>query len=157
MGRLPALLAVYPDARILRTHRDPVMTIPSAVSTLVHGRWTRSDHVDPREIAAMSRFGLTAMLNAAASPDAALPPGQVAEVQYLDLVADPVATIDTALEALGVTPDPRLPDRVREYLAARPQGHKGVHHYSLEEYGLDAGEIRSELAPYIEAFEITPE
>ena len=28
LSRLPALLAVYPDARILRTHRDPVKTIP---------------------------------------------------------------------------------------------------------------------------------
>ena len=47
MSRLPALLAVYPDARILRTHRDPVKTMASSVSTLVHGRWTRSDHGRP--------------------------------------------------------------------------------------------------------------
>ena len=157
MSRLPVLLAVYPDARILRTHRDPARTMPSAVSTLLHGRWTRSDHVDAADIAATSQVGLTMMLNAAASPEAALPAGQVAEVQYLRLVADPVTTIGEALAVLGVTLDPTFPDLVRQYLAARPQGHRGVHHYSLEEFGLDAATIRSQLAPYIEAFGVVAE
>lgn len=157
MSRLPALLAVYPDARILRTHRDPVKTMASSVSTLVHGRWTRSDHVDPLEVASMSGVGLTMMLNAAASPDAALPPGQVAEVQYLDLLADPAGTVAAALATLGVDTDPSLPTRIREYLAARPQGHQGVHRYSLAEFGLDPDTIRGELAPYIETFGVVPE
>src|SRR6478672_7971935 len=98
LGRLPALLAVYPDARILRTHRDPAKTMPSSVSTLVHGRWTRSDHVDPAEIASSAVFGLTMMLNGIAAPGAALPPGQVAELQYLDLLADPVDAISRAYD-----------------------------------------------------------
>lgn len=157
MSRLPVLLAVYPDARILRTHRDPAKTMPSAVSTLVHGRWTRSDHVDPLEIAATSSFGFTAMLNAAASPDAALPAGQIAEVQYVELMADPVATIERALDTLGVTPDPSFAGRVRDYLAQRPQGHQGVHRYSLEEFGLDAAAIRADLAPYLDTFRVVAE
>lgn len=157
MSRLPSLLAVYPDARILRTHRDPVKTMASSVSTLVHGRWTRSDAVDPREVAAMSGMGLTMMLNAAADPEAALPPGQIAEVQYLDLLADPANAVTTALATLGVAPDETLPGRIREYLDRRPQGHQGVHRYSLEEYGLDAATIRADLAPYIETFGVTPE
>ncbi len=157
LSRLPALLAVYPDARILRTHRDPVKTIPSSVSTLVQGRRTRSDHVDPLEVAAGSGVGLTMMLNAIAAPEAALAPGQVAEVQYLDLLADPVATIARAFDDLGVMMDPSLPDLVRGYLAARPQGHQGVHRYSLDDFGLDADTIRADLAPYIETFSVPSE
>jgi hypothetical protein len=157
MSRLPALLAVYPDARILRTHRDPVKTMASSVSTLVHGRWTRSDRVDPLEIGAMSSLGLTMMLNAAASPEAALPPGQIAEVHYLDLLADPEGTVTTALATLGVTPDESLPARIREYLTHRPQGHRGVHRYSLGEFGLDADTIRTQLAPYIDTFGVVAE
>ena len=75
LSRLPALFAVYPDARILRTHRDPAKTMPSSVSTLVHGRWTRSDDVDPMEIATTAVFGLTMMLNGIAAPEAGAPCG----------------------------------------------------------------------------------
>lgn len=157
LGRLPAVLAAYPDARILRTHRDPVKTVPSAVSTLVQGRRTRSERVDPRQVASTSTLGLSAMLNAIAAPEAALPPGRVAEVQYVDLLADPVATIGRAFAELGVTMDPTLPDRVRGYLAARPQGHQGVHRYSLEEFGLDPDTIRADLAPYLETFAVVHE
>src|SRR3954468_5011174 len=152
LARLPALFAVYPDARILRTHRDPAKTMPSSVSTLVHGRWTRSDHVDPAEIASTAVFGLTLMLNGIAAPDAALPPGQVAELQYVDLLADPIDAISRAYDTLGLTMGPDVPDRIRAYLAARPQAHAGAHRYSLAEYGLDAAAIRSDLAPYMETF-----
>ena len=157
LARLPALFAVYPDARILRTHRDPAKTMPSSVSTLVHGRWTRSDHVDPSEIATSAVFGLSLMLNGIAAPEAALPPGQVAELQYLDLLADPVAAISCAYDTLGLTMGAEVPDRIRAYLAARPQGHAGAHRYTPEEFGLDTSTIRADLAPYLEAFSVPTE
>ena len=97
LSRLGSLMAVYPDARIIRTHRDPVKTVASTVSTLAHGRYTRSDEVDTRSIAASSTFGLTMILNGIAAPEAALPEGQVAELQYLDLMADPVGAVDAGL------------------------------------------------------------
>jgi hypothetical protein len=157
LGRLPALFAAYPDARILRTHRDPAKTMPSSVSTLVHGRWTRSDHVDPAEIASSAVFGLSMMLNAIAAPDAKLPRGQIAELQYLELMRDPVEAIAAAYDELGLTMAPELPDRIRAYLAARPQGHAGAHRYSLDDYGLDAATIRADLGPYLDASAVTPE
>jgi hypothetical protein len=142
---------------VLRTHRDPVKTMPSSVSTLVHGRWTRSDHVDPTEIASTAVFGFGLMLNGIAAPDAALPPGQVAELQYVDLMRDPVAAIEQAYDTLGCTMASELPDRIRAYLAARPQGHAGAHRYSLEEYGLDAATIRADLAQYLQTFSVPAE
>jgi hypothetical protein len=148
LARLPALFAVYPDARILRTHRDPAKTMPSSVSTLVHGRWTRSDHVDARDIATSAVFGLSLMLNGIAAPGAALPP---------DLLADPVGAISRAYDTLGLTMGPDVPDRIDAYLAARPQGHAGTHRYSLAEYGLDAATIRTDLAPYLDAFAVPAE
>ena len=155
-----------PTARIVRRlprRPDPAdpprsaKTMPSSVSTLVHGRWTRSDDVDPMEIAATAVFGLTMMLNGIAAPEAALPAGQVAERQYLDLMGDPVAAIGRAYDVLGLTMGPDVPDRITAYLAAKPQGHSGAHRYSLADYGLDDTTIRTELAPYIETFGVPAE
>ena len=93
LSRLGALFGAYPDARIIRTHRDPLTTVASTVSTLAHGRWTRSDEIDTQAIVASSTFGLQMILNGIAAPEAALPEGQVAELQYLDLMHDPVAAV----------------------------------------------------------------
>jgi hypothetical protein len=97
------------------------------------------------------------MLNGIAAPDAALPASQVAELQYLDLLRDPVDAISRAYDTLGLTMEPGLADRILAYLAARPQGHAGRHRYSSAEYGLDEATVRSELAPYIDRFEVPAE
>ena len=106
----------------------------------------------------MSGLGLTMMLNGAASPDAALPPGQVAEVQYLDLLADPEGTVTTALATFGSRsrPVPARPGSASTSSAPAP-GPPGVHRYSLEEFGLDADTIRTDLAPYIDTFAVVAE
>ncbi len=157
LGRLAALLAVYPDARIIRTHRDPARTVPSTVSTVAMGRWLRSDDVDPLAIAASVTGALQMLSTASAQQRSSLPAGQVAELQYADLLRDPVATITGAYEELGIAIGPDLGDRILAYLDARPQTKHGVHRYRAEDYGLDPVRIRADFAPYIEEFGIEPE
>ena len=48
---LEALLAVYPDARVVWTHRDPLVVLPSMASLAATLYWLRSDRVDPKRIA----------------------------------------------------------------------------------------------------------
>jgi hypothetical protein len=156
LGRLPTLLAVYPDARIIRTHRDPVKTLASSLSTLAHGRWTRSDGIDPVASAPTTAMGHAMMLNGMATAGP-LPAGQVAELQYLDLMADPVAAITRAYEELGLPMAPGLPASITAYLDQRPKGRLGAHRYSLADFGLDEEEVRADLAPYVEAFDVPAE
>jgi hypothetical protein len=152
--RLSALFAVYPDARVILTHRDPVKTVTSSVSTLAAGRWVRSDDVDTEQIAASSGFGLSFMLNALVEQRSQLPAGQVADLHYLDLVGDPVAAIESAYATLGLGFDPALPEKIRSYLAARPQHKHGEHRYSATDFGLDPAEIRQAFLPYTDAFQV---
>jgi hypothetical protein len=49
---LEHLLATYPDARIVFTHRDPVKSMTSYASLTSLVRTMGSDRVDPHEIAA---------------------------------------------------------------------------------------------------------
>jgi hypothetical protein len=155
--RLAAIFAVYPDARVIHTHRDPIKTVPSAVSTIVAGRWLRSDAVDPKAIAGSIALGFSMMLNGAADPRIGLPEDQIADLHYLDLLRDPVGAITGAYESLGMPVAPELPDRIRAYLAARPQDKHGVHRYSAADFGLDVEEIRRTFLPYTEAFGVEHE
>lgn len=156
LGRLPALFAVYPDARVIRTHRDPAKTIPSMVSTLVTGRWLRSDAVDATAIAQGAGFGMDVILNAAAD-DTSSPAGQIADVHYVDLMRDPVSTIRSAYGDLGLEFAPELGPRITAYLESRPPTKYGVHRYTPGDFGLDAGAIREQFARYIEVFGVEAE
>ena len=152
VSRLPTLFAVYPDARVILTHRDPVKTVPSSVSAVAGGRWLRSDAVDAVAIGASLQFGLGYMLNALPDVVATLPAGQVAHLHYLDLLGDPVSAITGAYESLGLPVASDLADRILAYLAARPQDKHGVHQYSAEDYGLDRAKLRQDFLPYTDGF-----
>jgi hypothetical protein len=154
MGRLSTLFAVYPDARVIHTHRDPAKVVPSTVSTVANGRWLRSDAVDPKEVAATTGFGMTMMLDTtmAERTSGAVPAEQVTDLHYLDLLRDPVAAIGGAYERLGMPFTDELPARITGYLDARPQDKHGVHRYAASDFGLDADEIRQGAATYIEHY-----
>lgn len=152
LGRLPALFAVYPDARVIHTHRDPAKVVPSAVSTVATGRWLRSDAVDLADVAATTGFGMGMLLEVTAQQRAGddVPSDQVTDLHYLDLLRDPVAAIEGAYDRLGLPFADGFADRIGAYLAARPQDKHGVHRYSAVDMGLDAATIRADFAAYLE-------
>jgi hypothetical protein len=159
LTRLDALFAVYPDARVIHTHRDPVKVVPSVVSTLAAGRRVRSDHVDPAEIAAGLGFGMGFMLQSVVDQrtSGTLPECQIADLHYLDLLRDPVAAIRDAYAAVDLPFGEDMPGRVRAYLDARPQDKHGVHRYSAADYGYDVDELRATFKAYTEHFGVEAE
>ena len=156
LGRLPALFAVYPDARIILTHRDPAKTVPSMVSTVAAGRRVRSDDVDTATLTMTAGMGLSFMLAAIVEQrrDGTLPAGQIADLHYMDFLRDPVAAIKGAYDTLGMPFSNEIPERVTSYLAARPQDKHGVHKYSAADYGLDPAQIRKDFGVYIDAMNV---
>lgn len=157
LARLPLLFAVYPDARVIVTHRDPARTVPSTISTLAAGRWTRCDGIDPMQIAATAGYGLRATLGALSASRPSLPAGQVADIVYLDLLRDPVGAIERAYGTLGLTFTPAFAASIEAYLAARPQTKHGVHRYSAAAYGIDADALRADFADYMATFGVAAE
>jgi hypothetical protein len=159
LGRLPALFAVYPDARVIHTHRDPAKVLPSVVSTVASGRWLRSDAVDPKVVAGSVGFGMQMLLEMTAQhrADGLVPEGQIADLHYLDLLRDPAAAIRGAYERLGLPFAADQGDRIRAYLAARPQDKHGVHRYSAADFGLDLDTIRSDFAGYVQRYAVEQE
>ena len=47
MMRLSALFDVYPDAKVIMTHRDPAKVVPSAASLISSVRSLYSDYEEP--------------------------------------------------------------------------------------------------------------
>lgn len=155
---LDELLAAYPDAAVILTHRDPARTMPSTVSTTAMVRWLRTDEVDLDELSPLIGALFTDALNTIARRrDEGSLPGIHGDVRYADLMDDPVAAIARAYAAIGRELAGEHRRAITRYLADKPRGKHGVHRYTAEEWGFDAAALRAGLAPYMRRFDVPAE
>jgi hypothetical protein len=135
LNYLPILFDVFPDARVLFTHRDPIRAQASLVDLAGTIFWMRSDK--PMRVEAFE--GLLAPEAMAARLDrvidwlesGAIPKGQCASSLYADLVAHPVEAVRRVYERCELAFTPETERRVRAYLAGKPQGKFGRHEYEV--------------------------
>ena len=152
---LDDLLRAYPDACIVFTHRDPAKTMPSTVSTTAMVQWLRTDQVELDGLAALIGALFADALNTVARRrDEGSIPAPCGDLRFADLMADPVAAIRRAYEAIGREVLPEHAAAVTHYLAAKPRGKHGVHRYEASDWGFDVESLRKGLGPYIEQFTI---
>jgi hypothetical protein len=139
VSALPTLLAVYPDARLAITHRDPLTVLASLTSLVATLRWAHSDVVDFADIGRYHERMWTRALDdlVTASTDGTLDPSRVHHVHYADFMQDQIGVVGDLSSALG---RPLLPDTaqaMRDYLAGRPKDKHGAHDYSFADLALD--------------------
>ena len=155
---LDLLFATYPDAWVVQTHRDPAKTMPSTVSTTAMVQWLRTDQIDldllASTIAAVFSFALNNVAERRAKHDL---PDRFVDVHFQELLRDPVATLRAVYHRMGRRFSDEHAEAVRRYLAEKPKGKFGVHHYSPEDWGMSAAELRKNLAPYIAHFGVALE
>jgi len=149
------VFSTFPDAWVVQTHRDPVKTMPSTVSTTAMVRWLRSNHVDLPSMARMINAAFGHGLNSLAERRAKGElPKRFVDVHFQSLLRDPVETIRGAYRGMGRDFTNEHAERIRAYLAEKPRGKFGVHKYTPEEWGFTRDELRASLAPYISTFAI---
>jgi hypothetical protein len=156
---LPALFAVYPDARIVFTHRDPAKTVPSTASLMATLRRMRRDHVDEAALAKLLVRGVAMGLEKMMleRETGAIPDARFVDVRYADLMRDPGSAIRSVYERLGMDLPMETAERMRAYLAAKPRGKHGAHRYDLADFGIDLPRLRTRYARYMERFEVPEE
>jgi hypothetical protein len=154
---LDALTAVYPDVRLVLLHRDPVVlcaSVCSLISTL-SGTFTDADH------AAYVAEHWTAMLEESVKRidafRAAHPEHPIVDVQYADLVQDPLRTVDDLYAACGEELDSDARDAIAASVNAHPKGKFGTHGYDLAEFGLDADDLAERFAGYVDRYDVAGE
>lgn len=155
---LDDLLAAYPDASVIVTHRDPAKTMPSTVSTTAMVQWLRTDVVELDVLAELIGALFGGALNSVARrrTDGSLP-GVYGDVRFADLMRDPVNAIAGAYASIGRELTDEHRSAIVDYLAAKPRGKHGTHSYSAADWGFDADALRHDLAPYIERFDVALE
>ncbi|MXP31499.1 sulfotransferase [Erythrobacter jejuensis] len=153
---LTALLNVFPDARLIFTHRDPQQVVGSAASLAWNQTIIYSDHADPHQVGQewlrKSHLQVERMMRARET----IPAERMIDVQYDDMDSDWRGTMERVYRFLELDMEPAVP-AMEDYLERAKDLKRHPHRYSLEMFGLNAGEVRERMGDYINRFDVPME
>lgn len=149
-----ALLASFPDARIVQLHRDPLAVLPSTCSLTATMRGLASTAVHPQRIGTQVSEALAIGFERAMRSRRHADPARFCDVYYRDLMRDPIAVVRAIYRHFDIELTPAAECAMLVRLADTPRHERGVHRYSLEQFHLDREQERRRFAAYREAFEI---
>ena len=160
LAALPTLFAVYPDARVVVTHRDPLAILPSVASILYSTAYVRSDAVDPKamlgwftgETCRSLLDGMTSFRSAGG-----VEPRQFHDLRYAELVARPIETLAGLYDHFGLPFSAEAEARMRSYLAAKPRGKHGAHRYDFSATRFSRAAERERFRAYQERYGVASE
>lgn len=150
---LPALLSVFPDARIIFTHRDPVAVVGSAASLAWNQTIIYSDHVDPCAVGREWLRKTEQQIDRMRAARVHVPPGRVIDIQYEDVESDWRGIMARIYRFLELDMAPAIP-AMEDYLLAARALKRRPHDYALDQFGFGAGEVRERMGDYIRAFDV---
>lgn len=160
MNWLPTLFEVYPDARVIQTHRDPLQIMGSTVSLISAILWMRTREVDPEGV--RLAFGpayyapqLYEVMRLRDEDE--LPVAHFHDVRFQDLMDAPFDTLRGIYTYFGWEYGEEAEARMRAYLADKPRGKFGKHFYSFHDLGLDLETERARYRDYQERFDVPSE
>jgi Sulfotransferase family len=151
---LAPLLAEYPDAKIIQTHRDPLRVMASMASHATVLRRAFSDQADPVQIATdWSRRWGDALHRFLAVRDRA-PASAFLDLAYEEIEERPLEAVRKVYDFLGWQLSPAAEQSMQAFLDANPKNKHGVHRYTLAEYGLSPEVEMSRYEDYCRRFGI---
>jgi len=156
---LDALLEVYPDARFVFVHREPMRVIASVARLTELLRLPFTCHVDRLQIGRQvaDRWVHGSQLLIEASEKFRSSPERIFHVRYRDLITEPLGTVSALYRHFGRALSTNAQVALKRKLVARPRGGYGQNHYRLEDYGIDPAVERRRFSPYMTHFRIEPE
>lgn len=154
---LDTLLAEYPDATIVVTHRDPLKVLASVTAMARHLRSMASDAPEFTEIAQEYREQILVGLNREMRlrDEGAVPADRVVDIRFADFMSDQFGTIRRLYERLGREYTAEAERRMREFLVSHPGD--GKSQYRFADTGLDERELREQTAAYLQRYDVPAE
>jgi hypothetical protein len=143
---------VFPDAKVVQSHRDPVETIPSLAS-LIAGVWViYSDSADPREVGRQwARKFARGMEHTMAVRK------QVGDSRFLDLwfkdtVSQPLQEIQKVYDFMGMALTDEARAEMSQWQDFNRRELRPPHEYTLEQFGFTEQGLKQQFSTYREKF-----
>lgn len=154
---LETLTKIYPDARLVWTHRDPLTATGSFCSLMALSQRGSLGRTDPDWLG--KNYPWQAVQHANKIMDFREKHGEdrIADVHYADLMRRPIETMRKLYAAIGDEFTPEAEQSMQSWLDDNPQGKFGRHEYKLGEYGLTPDQVRKMFERYLSKYEVEAE
>lgn len=158
MENLSAIKAVFPDATMVITHRDPVDVLRSLTTMLGYSDRTRRDPVDPPALAELWSGRIERLLRECVAQRDAFGPEQSLDVLFHDYMADQEGVARQVYTLAGLDLPPETEAKLLGYLSENPRHAHGKVVYDLEGvFGVDVAVLRQRFGFYYERFPVKQE
>ncbi|MBV6424756.1 MAG: hypothetical protein NAOJABEB_02570 [Steroidobacteraceae bacterium] len=148
LAALDSLFAVFPEAQLILTHRDPLQTVPSYCSMVVALQELSTAQSDRVKVGRFTAQRWAGLLERFTRIRDTADDSRFIDVAYEDLVRDPLAQWRRVLARLGEPVGPDAERAAAQWLEANGRDKRAPHHYTLEEFGLATAELERWFAPY---------
>ncbi len=158
MMDLDVLIKVFPDAKLVFTHRDPLKTVGSVMSLM----WLYSvQHTDRPCREQVRQVWLDFCEQAARRcmrVREAIPDSQQLDVYYEDVNSDWAGVMRRVYEFSGVEFTPQAEQAMSDWLVrSEAENRHGGHRYSLDDFGVSADEVNTRMAFFRKRYAIPHE
>lgn len=154
---LDALLKVYPDARLVWTHRDPLTATGSFCSLQRLSHTVSTGEADLEWLGENYGWQCPEHARRIMATRARIGHDRIIDVHYADLMREPMAALRKLYAALGDEFTPEAEASIQAWIDANPQGKFGRHEYKLAEFGLTPDQVRASFSEYLAAYDVEPE
>lgn len=153
---LDLLFAIYPDAKVIQTHRDPAKAVPSLVSLLMqmHPEMEADRGQQRGEI--MLRREVAKWANAVRKANKVRErhPGQVLDIVHADFHREPMTVLERIYSFIGM----EILDEARagfaERIEEKPELQFGAHRYDIADFAMTEAETREAFGDYVARFDL---
>ena len=135
---LNSLLSIYPDAKFVQIHRDPIDAVASVSSLVTILRRVFSDDVDPIQIGRDAQSYWSQAIKTFLRVRDQLPAERVCDLRYDEIRHDPIAAARRVYGHFGWNPSREIEERMRGALAQQTAQTNGVHRYDAAYFRLGA-------------------
>jgi hypothetical protein len=146
LGFIDKMISVFPDAKIIQTHRDPIKTVPSFCSMCANLFEPLTTNFDKVFIGNHWSNKLTRALNHCMNISEQHPDNFL-DLEFLNMIKDPIDEMKKIYEFIG-EPFGEKTEVAMEAWREENKHEMGAHKYSLEEYDLTESQINDNFAKY---------
>ena len=143
---------VFPDAKVVQSHRDPLETIPSLASMISELWGIYSDAADPKVVGAQWARKFATGMNHTMDVRKQMGDESFLDLWFKDTVSQPLQEIQKVYDFIGMELTAGAEEEMRRWQDFNKRESRPSHDYSLEQFGFIEEGLMQQFARYRQRF-----